>query len=344
MSRPFPDDPFLRGNYAPYPMEGEIHDCVVEGELPRELDGTLYRNGPNPQYAPRGRYHWFDGDGMIHAFAIHDGRVAYRNRWVRTARFALERGAREGLFGGLADMAKTDLRAAATSPNTANTNIVLHAGRLLALWEGGLPYALDPRTLETIGPFDFRGSLAGPMTAHPKLDPETGEMLFFGYAFAPPFLRYHVVAKDGTLIRSEEIEVAVPTMMHDFIATREHVIFLVCPATLRLENIEKTGSPLGWEPELGTRIGASQRGKQGRRLVHGRPLLRLPPHERVLRGWTHRGGRVPLRAAPPVRRRGPRPGHGRPHGQAHALDARPRGRHRERGAPGRNLDRVSAPR
>jgi carotenoid cleavage dioxygenase-like enzyme len=259
MSRAFPDDPFLRGNYAPFPLEGEIHDCVVEGDVPRELDGTLYRNGPNPQYAPRGRYHWFDGDGMIHAFAVHDGRVAYRNRWVRTARFSLERAAGEGLFGGLADMAKTDPRAAATSPNAANTNIVLHAGRLLALWEGGLPHALDPRTLETIGPFDFRGRLAGAMTAHPKIDPETGEMLFFGYAFAPPFLRYHVVAKDGTLARSEEIEVPVPTMMHDFITTREHVIFLMCPATIRLENIEKTGSPLGWEPELGTRIGVMPR-------------------------------------------------------------------------------------
>jgi carotenoid cleavage dioxygenase-like enzyme len=259
MSRPFSDDPFLRGNYAPFPLEGEIHDCVIEGEVPRELDGTLYRNGPNPQYVPRGRYHWFDGDGMIHAFAIHDGRVAYRNRWVRTARFSLERAAGEGLFGGLADMAKTDPRAAATSPNAANTNIVLHAGRLLALWEGGLPHALDPRTLETIGPFDFRGRLVGAMTAHPKIDPETGEMLFFGYAFAPPFLRYHVVAKDGTLVRSEEIEVPVPTMMHDFITTREHVIFLMCPATIRLENIEKTGSPLGWEPELGTRIGVMPR-------------------------------------------------------------------------------------
>jgi carotenoid cleavage dioxygenase len=231
----------------------------VEGEVPRELDGTLYRNGPNPQFAPRGRYHWFDGDGMIHAFAIHDGRAAYRNRWVRTAKFSLERAAGEALYGGIADMAKTDPRVGATSANAANTNIVVHAGRLLALWEGGPPHALDPRTLETVGPFDFRGRLAGPMTAHPKLDPETGEMLFFGYGFTPPFLRYHVVSADGALVRSEEIEVPAPTMMHDFIVTKEHVIFLVCPATIRLENIEKTGSPLGWEPELGTRIGVMPR-------------------------------------------------------------------------------------
>src|SRR5262245_36644326 len=110
MSRSFPDDPFLRHNYAPWPMEGEIHDLVVEGEIPRELHGTLYRNGPNPQFAPRGRYHWFDGDGMIHAFTIGDGKAHYRNRWVRTRRFTMEREAGEALFGGLTDMTATDPR------------------------------------------------------------------------------------------------------------------------------------------------------------------------------------------------------------------------------------------
>jgi carotenoid cleavage dioxygenase len=261
MSRPFPDAPFLRENYAPWPMEGEIHDLVVEGELPRELTGTLWRNGPNPQFAPRGRYHWFDGDGMIHAFRFRDGRASYRNRWVRTARFQAERAAGEALFGGLGDMGASDPRLLAnpTSPNAANTNIVWHAGRLLALWEGGPPHALDPRTLETEGPYDFAGRLVGAMTAHPKLDPESGELLFFGYGFAPPFLRYHVVDAAGRLARSEEIEVPVPTMMHDFLVTKHFVLFIVCPATIRLENIEKTGSPIGWEPELGTQIGVMPR-------------------------------------------------------------------------------------
>ncbi len=259
--RAFPDVAFLRGNYAPWPLEGEIADLVVRGELPRELDGTLWRNGPNPQFPPRGSYHWFDGDGMIHALRFGGGRVSYRNRWVRTARFQLERAAGEALFGGLADLSASDPRVAQamTSPNAANTSIVWHAGRLLALWEGGPPHALDPRTLDTLGPYDFAGRLAGAMTAHPKLDPESGEMLFFGYGFAPPFLRYHVVDAAGRLLRSEEIDVPVPTMMHDFLVTQRHVIFLVCPATFRLENVEKTGSPIGWEPELGTQIGVMPR-------------------------------------------------------------------------------------
>ena len=258
MSRMFPDDPFLRGNYAPWPMEGEIHNLVVEGEIPHDLDGTLFRNGPNPQFAPRGRYHWFDGDGMIHAFTIRDGKAHYRNRWVRTQRFQMEREAGEALWGGLADWANSDPRVEGIFPNAANTNIIVHGGKLLALWEAGPPYELDPRTLETRGVYDFDGKLQGPMTAHPKIDPDTGELLFFGYSPFPPYLRYYVASADGKITRSEEIEVPVPTMMQDFIATRNHVIFMVFPATFRFENFA-SGAPIRWEPELGTKIGVMPR-------------------------------------------------------------------------------------
>ncbi len=258
MSRPFADEPFLRGNYAPWPMEGEIHDLVVEGEIPGELNGTLYRNGPNPQFAPRGRYHWFDGDGMIHAFTLSDRKVHYRNRWVRTQRFTMERDAGEALFGGLNDLNASDPRAQGIFPNAANTNIIVHAGKLLALWEAGPPHELDPHTLDTIGPYDFGGKLLGPMTAHPKIDPETGELLFFGYSPFPPYLRYYVASAAGEVVRSEEIEVPVPTMMHDFITTRDHVVFMVFPATFRFENFA-SGMPIRWEPELGTKIGIMPR-------------------------------------------------------------------------------------
>ena len=258
MSCKFPDDPFLRGNYAPWLMEGEIHNLVVEGEIPRDLNGTLFRNGPNPQFAPRGRYHWFDGDGMIHAFTIRDGKAHYRNRWVRSQRFQMEREAGEALWGGLADWANSDPRVEGIFPNAANTNIIVHGGKLLALWEAGPPHELDPRTLETRGVYDFDGQLQGPMTAHPKIDPDTGELLFFGYSPFPPYLRYYVASADGKITRSEEIEVPVPTMMHDFIATRNHVIFMVFPATFRFENFA-SGAPIRWEPELGTKIGVMPR-------------------------------------------------------------------------------------
>ncbi|HTY18961.1 MAG TPA: carotenoid oxygenase family protein [Myxococcota bacterium] len=283
MSRPFPtDDPTLSGPWQPWPMEGEVHDCAVRGEIPRDLRGTLYRNGPNPQFAPRASYHFFTGDGMIHAFRFEDGRCHYRNRWVRTPRFVAERGAGEALFGNLFGGEPDDARAKGVAGGPANTNIVWHGGRLLALVEGGLPpVELDPVSLDTRRVFDFDGRLRRPIdpglakllgleapdgttqgtfTAHPKIDPESGEMLAFGYSAIAPYLMYYVVSADGKLTRCEPIEVPFPSMVHDFIATRDHVIFPIFPATLRPERMARGESVLGWEPDLGTRVGVMPRG------------------------------------------------------------------------------------
>src|SRR5271156_3011012 len=97
------DNPFLSGNYAPWREEGDAADLEIEGQLPRELNGALYRIGPNPHFVPRGRYHWFDGDGMIHSFMLRDGRASYRNRYVKTAGLAAEMKAGKALYGGLID-------------------------------------------------------------------------------------------------------------------------------------------------------------------------------------------------------------------------------------------------
>jgi carotenoid cleavage dioxygenase-like enzyme len=265
MARPFPNDPYLQGNFAPLGFECDANDLVVHGEIPRCLEGTLYRNGANPQYAPRGRYHWFDGDGMIHGFFFENGRVSYKNRWVRTERWKREREAGESLFGGIADMGASDERVAGVSGNTANTNIVWHAGKLLALWEAGLPTELDPVALETRGPWDFDGRLTrrnhetGIMTAHPKFDPRTGEMLMFGYSAIEPYLVYNVVDRDGKLVRSEEIDIPWPSMMHDFITSAEHVIFPVFPVVFDLQAAASGGSALAWQPERGTMLGVMPR-------------------------------------------------------------------------------------
>ncbi len=257
MSRSFPDDPFLRGNFAPWPMEGDIHDLEVVGEIPAAIEGTFYRNGPNPQFPPRSAYHWFDGDGMIHAFSLADGRCQYRNRWVRTGKWLAERAAGEALYPSLRNMTDADPRALAAPWVAANTNVVMHAGKLFALVENAPPTAIDPETLATLGPDRFDDRLAGAMTAHPKLDPETGEMLFFGYGFVPPYLVYHVVDAAGTLVRSEPIEIPDPVMIHDFVVTRDHVVFMICPAVFRTH--DGAADPIRWEPDLGSRIGVMPR-------------------------------------------------------------------------------------
>src|SRR6266851_1953360 len=256
-------NPFLRGNFAPWREEGDSYDLEVAGELPRELNGSLYRIGPNPHYPPLGAYHWFDGDGMIHSFDLHDGRASYRNRYVRTAGLLAEMKAGRSLYGGLLNLPKDlggDLPTeGGPFKNSANTNIIGYSQRLLALWEGGLPHELKPGSLETVGPFNFCGKLNGPMTAHPKFDPETGELLFFGYQPFPPYVTYHRADLSGNLVESRPIETGLPVMMHDFVTTRNHVVFFVCPSAFRLENLQKGLPVLNWEPQHGTRIGVMNR-------------------------------------------------------------------------------------
>lgn len=267
MAKPYPDQPFLRGRYAPWTFEGEIHDCIVEGEIPEALRGSYYRNGANPQFAPRGAYHAFDGDGMIHGFQIDEGRCRYWNRWVRTERFELERRLGRSAFGGMTATDGPDPATEGVSANAANTNIVWHANRLLALWEGGAPYQLDPESLDTIGVCDFDGDLMkhvghtqpGVFTAHPKFDPGTGEMLFFGYSFFGPHITYGTVDRDGKLTRLMEIEVPYASMMHDFVVSEHHVVFPVFPAVMDLESLAKKGAPITWQPERGTHIGVMPR-------------------------------------------------------------------------------------
>ena len=254
-SRESADNPFLQGNFAPWRMEGDAPDLEVIGELPRELNGTWYRNGPNPAFAPMGRYHWFDGDGMIHAIRLEAGRASYRNRWVRSAGLVAERAAGRALYPGLFDMTPSETP---SYKNTANTNIVWHAGKLLALMEATPPTQLRPDTLETVGEYDFGGGLAGAMTAHPKLDPETGEMLFFGYG-PFPYLQYWVADRDGALVRHEVVDLAWPSMVHDFAVTANHVVFILNPLVFSFENLEQHGSVFTWEPERGTRLGVMPR-------------------------------------------------------------------------------------
>ena len=176
-----------RTNLAPIPMECDAPFLKVTGELPRELNGTLYRNGPNPQFDAPGA-HWFLGDGMLHAFHLENGRASYRNRWVRTPKWLAEHDAGRAIFGGFGGRKLPDAPATScTDTGVANTNIIFHGGKLLALEEGHLPTEIEPGTLNRLGYCDYKGAIKGPFTAHPKIDPVTGEMVFFGYNAAGPF-------------------------------------------------------------------------------------------------------------------------------------------------------------
>ncbi len=254
------DNQYLQGNYAPWREEGDAYDLEVDGEIPVELDGILYRIGPNPHFKPLGTYHWFDGDGMVHAFLLRGGRAAYRNRYVKTEGLKAEMKAGRALYGGLISGMNGELPP--DSPplkNQANTNVIGYAGRMLALMEGGLPTELKPQSLETIGYYDFAGKLNGPMTAHPKYDPANGDLLFFGYSPFPPYVTWYRADRAGNLLEARPIDTGLPVMMHDFIATDSHAIFFVCPSVFRFENAAKGLPMMVWEPEHGTKIGVMNR-------------------------------------------------------------------------------------
>ena len=264
MTRPFPDDPFLTGYMAPSGIECDAPDLVIEGELPADFSGTYYRNGPDPLHGPREGdvYHWFDGDGMIQCFHVEDGRVSYRNRWVRSEKFECEREAGESLFGVFNNPMTGDPAVAGVEYNTANTHIVEHAGRLLCLMEGALPTQIKQRTLETLGTHSFDGVIDGPVTAHPKFDHDTGEMIFFGYNAGGPgssLLRYNVVDASGKVTTNEFFEAPFPAMVHDFFVTQTHAIFPIFPLTASMERAMSGGPMLAWEPDKGTHFGVIPR-------------------------------------------------------------------------------------
>jgi carotenoid cleavage dioxygenase len=262
MALPFPNHPNLVGGFEPLHTECDNPDLVIEGEVPKELSGAFFRNGPNPQYAPRGDYHLFAGDGMIHGFYIQDGKVSYKNRYVHTVKWQKEREAGRSLFGGMNPLNNDPSVQGMQTDGLANTNVVWHGNKLLALEEAHAPFAIDPRTLESLGPHTFDGKLVGPMTAHPKIDPETGEMIFFAYnadGMLSNKMAYHVVDAQGNLVRSETFDAPYASMVHDFMVTKEHILFPIMPLTGSMERAMKGAPAYAWEPEKGVHIGIMPR-------------------------------------------------------------------------------------
>ncbi len=263
--KPWPDNAFLQGYYEPLTTECDAPDLVIEGEIPKDLNGTFFRNGPNPQFPPQREYHFFTGDSMVHAFHFENGKVSHKNRWARTARFEIEQRLGGSYFSGMNPM-ETDPKLLDFVMNdkegVANTSIVCHGDRMLLLEEGHLPFSMDPVTLESYGAWDFYGKLDHPMTAHPKVDPMTGELIFFAY-MASGFFAKDVglckVDKDGFLTQKHRFEAPYTSMIHDFVVTENYIVFPVMPLTGDLERAMKGEPPFAWEPDLPAWVGVIPR-------------------------------------------------------------------------------------
>lgn len=225
-------NPYLLGPYAPVDTEITADDLEVIGEIPSDLQGLYVRNGPNPQFETKGRYHWFDGDGMLHALHFEDGRASYRNRWVRTNGFETEANAGKSLWSGVAEprTGNPDDGSRLRLKDAANTDVLFHNGNLVALWYlSGNPYRIDPLTLETLGEETWNGTRSSCVSSHAKIDPRTGEFCYFDYGNTEPFMSYGVVSADGVVKHHIPIELPGPRMPHDMAITENYSILMDLP-------------------------------------------------------------------------------------------------------------------
>ncbi|KAK9084838.1 hypothetical protein Sjap_025249 [Stephania japonica] len=249
---------YLSGNFAPVRDETPPSaNLPVKGHLPECMNGEFVRVGPNPKFAPVAGYHWFDGDGMIHGLRIKDGKATYVSRYVRTSRIKQEEffggakfmkvGDLKGFFGLLmvnVQLLRAKLKVLDMSygNGTGNTNLIYHHGKLLALQEADKPYVLrilEDGDLQTLGMLDYDKRLAHSFTAHPKVDPFTGEMFTFGYSHTPPYCTYRVISKDGFMHDPVPITISDPVMMHDFAITENYAIFMDLPLYFRPKDMVK---------------------------------------------------------------------------------------------------------
>tara|TARA_B100001778_G_scaffold103422_1_gene84391 strand:- start:3416 stop:4807 length:1392 start_codon:yes stop_codon:yes gene_type:complete len=240
-------NPYMQGNFRPVQEEVTEFELEVSGDIPKELNGRYLRNGPNPFAEVPNNHHWFIGAGMVHGIRLFDGEAKwYRNRYV---------GSRElSKFRQQEDITGRNWNNSSGGPNT---NVAGFAGKTWAMVEaGGSPVELDYE-LETIGRNNFDGTLPGAFTAHPKVDPASGEMHAMVYAW-PQWLdhvQYVVVATNGQVRKTLDIPLPGMTMMHDMSLTEKYVIIYDQPVIVDMNLLEKSNFPFAWNPDYGNRVG-----------------------------------------------------------------------------------------
>lgn len=260
----FPNTLSFTGFNEPSRIEADIADLNIEGEVPRELNGAFYRVQPDPQFPPLlGDDIAFNGDGMITMFRIADGKVSVRQRWAKTDKWKLENKAGRALFGAYRNPLTDDPVVKGKIRGTANTNAFIHGGKLYALKEDSPALVMDPVTLETESYTKFGGGMTGEtFTAHPKVDPDTGDMLGFGYASKGVLTKdmtYYEVSPSGDLKFEVWFENPYYAMMHDFGVTRDYALFHVVPSTSNWERLQKGLPHFGFDTTLPIYLGVLPR-------------------------------------------------------------------------------------
>jgi carotenoid cleavage dioxygenase len=255
--------PYLEGPYRPVADEVTADLTVTRGALPDDLEGLFVRNGANPAFTPPGRYHWFDGDGMLHGVRFGGGMATYRNRWVRTAGLEADLEAGEARKTGILE--RPDLFAPdGPYKDTGNTDVVRHGRSLYALWWlSGSAHEISLPDLETVGVSDFGGTLTTSINAHPKVDPTTGELLFTSYSMLPPHLTYGVISPEGRVVHHEPVELPGPRLQHDLAITPSWSVLFDMSLSWDPEQLAKGRTHLRFFRDVPSRIGLAPRWGSG---------------------------------------------------------------------------------
>ncbi len=245
---------YLQGLYAPIPGDVTATELEVIGTLPQELEGRYLRNGPNPVTpVDPSTYHWFTGDAMVHGVRLRDGQAEwYRARSVRSSRVSEALGE---------DPAPGERHA---GMDNANTNVLGVAGRTLAVVEAGARPVELTYELDTLEHSDLGGTLPNGYTAHPKVDPATGDLHALAYHWALPHLQYVVIGADGLVRQVEPIEAPDGPMVHDCSITERWMVVYDLPVTFDLDlAMSGTGFPYTWNPDHQSRLGLVPLGGRG---------------------------------------------------------------------------------
>ena len=268
--------PYLQGNYAPVTEERDLDEAQlrVEGTVPARLLGAYMRDGANVAYQPNHYVYPLDGDGMVHAVYFKDGHVQYKNRWVQTSHLKTERKFNRTIYGSVGKLLPVpqDVIDAGGEPNpirnTANTNIIYHGDKLLAMWEGGFPHLLNA-DLSTVGLYDYDGALrpGDALTAHPKVCPTTGQLVTCTQRWDSPNYWVQIFDARGKHMQTIPVEFARKGIIHDLQITDNYVVIFYAPAFHSVEKAMKGENPFLWEPELGTKIIAIPRSGKGQTIV-----------------------------------------------------------------------------
>jgi carotenoid cleavage dioxygenase-like enzyme len=263
--RRYPDAPEFTGLNTPLGEEYEVPDLAIEGRIPDEVEGVFFRAVPDPAFPPymEDGAAVLSGDGMVSAIRIDGGKASIASRYVQTERHKAEVAAGRALFGKYRNPFTDRPEAAGIDRTVANTTPVWHAGRLLMSKEDGRPYRVNPRTLETMGRYDFGGKLKSQtVTAHVRIDPETSELFFYGYeadGLASTKVAYCIADRHGTLVREQWFDVPYCSMMHDFAITKNYTLFPVYPTTCDAQRVKAGGDHWVHETDRDSWVGVMPR-------------------------------------------------------------------------------------